>query len=33
MSYEVIDSLEDAMDAIAPRPPSASRGFETISPT
>lgn len=33
MSYEVIDSLEDAMAAIAPRPAQHLSGLETISPT
>ncbi|HYV14929.1 MAG TPA: DUF4238 domain-containing protein [Conexibacter sp.] len=33
MSYEVIDSLEDAMNAIAPRPAQSVARVETVSPT
>ena len=33
MSYEVIDSLEDAMEAIAPRPNQRLAKLETLSPT
>jgi Protein of unknown function (DUF4238) len=33
MSYEVIDSLEDAMEAIAPRPTQHLAKLETLSPT
>jgi hypothetical protein len=33
MSYEVIDSLEDAMKAISPRPAQSLARVETVSPT